>query len=215
MTFLELCQMVRRESRIGVTGPGTVAGQIGPLGDIVSATANAWLEIQNLHDTWLFMQNQTSSTLTIGQDTYYPNELNALNDSMSRLVRMYVADKEIKVIDWDSLITLQRKNPGISGVPMYVSVSPLTNQIVFYPKPEEALAIEMSYQTNPQPLVLDQDTPNILSAYHPMIAWKAVSDITANESDFVIYQKAFEKYDNYLSKAQVNYLPRITYPRFC
>jgi len=128
---------------------------------------------------------------------------------------MYVADKEIKVIDWDSLITLQRKNPGISGVPMYVSVSPLTNQIVFYPKPEEALAIEMSYQTNPQPLVLDQDTPNILSAYHPMIAWKAVSDITANESDFVIYQKAFEKYDNYLSKAQVNYLPRITYPRFC
>jgi hypothetical protein len=56
VNFLQICQKTALES--GVSGTlSTTAGQIGSLGRIVSWCADAWIELQSLHDDWSWMRS--------------------------------------------------------------------------------------------------------------------------------------------------------------
>ena len=60
MTFLELCQMTAQQSgTIQGVLPTTVVGQADRLKQIVDFVAEAYLDIQNAHRMWRWMQSDS------------------------------------------------------------------------------------------------------------------------------------------------------------
>ncbi|KKK65505.1 hypothetical protein LCGC14_2973440, partial [marine sediment metagenome] len=72
-TYLQLSQDVARESgTVSGTNPTAVASQTGRLLKIVEWVAQAWVEIQNLHADWRWMQKTFSGDTASGNGQYTP-----------------------------------------------------------------------------------------------------------------------------------------------
>lgn len=209
MTFLELCQKARRESRISGTGPAAVTGQQGVHGDIVSAVSDAWHEIQMMHESWRFLSNVVDAPLLRDKHIYLAGDLGINDFARPRL--LLVENHEVKSVSWDDWIRHYRFNPvGGKGIPKYYAIGP-ENRIYLTPTPDKPMILTVDYIRTPQKLAANGDKPIIpTEQHHPVIAWKATMDLTANESDTVVYQKAYEKYDEYISRLEHDYLPPFT-----
>lgn len=63
VTFLDLCQRLRRECGVAGTGPSTVVGQVGEMARIVGWIQSAWMDIQETHQDWEFFRGTISFPL--------------------------------------------------------------------------------------------------------------------------------------------------------
>lgn len=208
MNFLQLCQKARLESRISGTGPAAVTNQTGVLGEVVSTVVGVWSEIQMMHETWRFMSAVVDAPLLANTNNYLPGDLGINNFARPRVIM--VEGHRVHRISWDDWILRYRFNPtGEKGIPKYFAVDP-NNRIFFTPTPDRPMTVTVDYYRVPQTLVANTDKPIIPTEHHhPVIAWKATMDLAANESDSVVYQKAYEKFDEYISRLEQDYLPPI------
>lgn len=212
MTFLELCQHVRRESRVTGTGPATVRNQRGILDDIVQATRNAWVEIQNLHPDWTFLERTVDTPLVLNRADQPFNGLNLTR--YARLKRVLLDGRPMGQVAWDDLLVRHRSQPIPEQAPSVYALPPEGDRLVFDTKPIQTQTLTIQYYEQPTLLKDNSDRPGIQEQLQWAIVWKAVADISANESDSTIYQKAFEKYDNTLALMSAQYLPPVTLGRW-
>lgn len=75
--FLQICQRFVRESRISRSAtplPPTVLNQSGQMQMVVDWVADAWVDLQTLHDDWRFMRRTAQFDLIQGQSEYTPQQ---------------------------------------------------------------------------------------------------------------------------------------------
>jgi len=188
-TFLQLCQMVARESgTINGVNPPTVVGQNGRLLKVVSWTRDAWERIQNERADWLWMRKEfTGAETTAGAARYTGASWNLprlgrwITDRGAYLpVTAYlksagrIDEAVVRHIGYDQWRTSYGRGVQEQGRPVHYAISP-TNEMCLGPVPDDTYVISGEYQKNAQTLAGNDDVPELPGDLHDIIAWRAVT----------------------------------------
>lgn len=186
MNFLQLCQRVASESGTvsGDATPSTTARQGGRLLKIVTWTATAWQQIQNLHDDWLWMRAEFTGNLTAGAARYTGASFNLTRWGRwiiePETMTLYAAaqgpadEREICFMEWQEWRQRYTRGVQTPGRPRHYTVSP-AGELCFGPTPDQAYVAKGEYQKNAQTLAADTDIPELPDdSLHTVIVWKAL-----------------------------------------
>src|SRR4051812_39519858 len=77
MNFLQLCRRVASKAGTvaGIANLTTVVGATNRLAQLTGAVSDAYVDIQNERNDWLWLNSRFTGTLTVGKNTYTPTEL--------------------------------------------------------------------------------------------------------------------------------------------
>jgi len=221
MNFLQICQMVARESgTISGTQPTTTQNQSGRLLKIVNWVADAWTQIQNKHASWKFMRQPfPASAATIANVQLYPAATLAITDFgewivEKNLLSVYdptigTADETVLLfLDWDQYRRFYVQGAQTPDRPQFYSVSP-SDQLALGPIPDKVYTIRGEYRQTAQALQLDTDIPSCPARFHGTIAWKALLRLDqADEATPDALAGAQVHYDEDMSALERDQLPR-------
>lgn len=219
MNFLQLCKRLVQESPITGNGPASVEGQTGEMLRVVDWINTAYIDIQSLHNTWRFLQEEFSFSTVIGQQTYSPSEVGLDNletwNVKNNDVRVYdnVADERYLVYySWETFrpVYLYGSNRTQSEKPTIVSVKP-NNDLILWGIPDKIYTIDGEYQLKPSYLIGNADTPLFPASYHMCIVWSALMMYCAYESIPDLYAQAESKYRKVVRKLEMEQLPNMGY----
>ncbi len=188
-TFLELCQDVARESgTISGTNPAAVTGQTGRLLKVVEWTAQAWVDIQNLHADWRWLQKTFSGDTTSGAAQY-----TSASWSISRLrdwarddfetgyqphtiylTATGVSDEAaLREISWHQWRTRYGRGAQTNNKPSEYAISP-AGEFSLGPIPDDAYTVQGEYRQAATTLSEGGDSPNMPLEFHDIIVWRAL-----------------------------------------
>ena len=186
-SFLELCQMVGRESG---TAPGnqpySVAGQTGRLAKIVHWTNEAWVAIQNARDDWQFMREEYAGTVSPAMARYVPSALGIhamgafLPDRTGyRPHSIYPSatgvqdETSLRQTNWEDW--RQRFGRGVQTPqrPAEYAISP-KGDFCRGPIPDAVYVLRGEYRRRASRMVDNDDEPQLPGQFHDMIAWRAI-----------------------------------------
>lgn len=178
MTFLELCQELRRESGASGTGPTAVTGQAGENLRIVNWVKEAWRRIQRSRDSWRWMRAEASSfPLVVGTASYARSSIVA--SRFGRWIKeslfLYKASTGEKIIPEYMPYEAFRQNfmygaTAENSPPQWWTIAP-DESIVFHPPPDDTYALRVSYMKSAQTLSADADEPEMPSDFHMAIVY--------------------------------------------
>jgi hypothetical protein len=194
-TFLELCKDVRRECGIAGTGPASVTGQLGELERVVAWTKNAWVELQNRSQSWLWMRSPFTFDTAAGTDTYaygvvtdsrlaalitrfsrwWPLNSDGYSNVLAYLTATGVADQQyLSYLDWNSFRHLYKRGAQTNNRPVHFTIDP-QQQLILGPKPNAIYTVTGEYQQSAQILAADTDIPEMPVQFHQLIVYKAMT----------------------------------------
>src|SRR3990167_2117864 len=193
-TYLSGSVDLRRECGMSGTGPAAVTGQTGDMERIVEWYAQAYTEIQNRHQDWLWLRSTFTVDTTASDDTYAygdvtDSRLSALITRFRRWwlydvdgfpnVRSYLTsggvsgEKYLLPLPWAAFRDLYKRGTQTNNAPVHITVDPQRN-LVLGPKPNGIYTITGEYQMSAQVLAADGDTPEMPSDYHQLIVYEAM-----------------------------------------
>jgi hypothetical protein len=218
VTFLELCQRLRREAGQAGSGPTTVVSQTYELKRTVDWVQTAYADIQNLHAEWNFL-NATLTFQTVASDNNYPiadisaTEYGEWNQESFRSYRTSTGVSGEQFMQWLGWPDFRDKyvigtNRTQEGVPRYIAQKPDTSLIVF-PTPDAIYTINGEYFKRAQVMSVDADEPLIPSKFHMIIVWRALMFYAGFTSAPDLYEVGQREYKNMLFKLESSQLPRI------
>lgn len=193
-TNLELCKDLRQETTDTGSGPSTVASQTGELGRIVKWVKDAWTDLQQAREDWLWMRKSftVNTTASDGVYTYSDCTDTVTALAIARWARWYRDDFKIFLTstgvsgetpliweDWEYFRHIYRYGTQTNGPPIHVSQDP-TGAIVLGPVPDDIYTVSGDYQLAPQTLAVDGDTPEMPSRFHRLIVYEAMSRYGGN-----------------------------------
>jgi len=222
MNFLQLCQMVARESgTISGLLPTAVVGQDGRLLKVVSWTQSAWTKIQNDRRSWRWMYGEFNDTTTVtsaGTARYTATSwnLNRLANWVVDAESMSIYDAAIGVSDenliipmsWDMYRRQFVRGAQTPGRPQYYAISP-ANEICFGPVPDREYSIRGEYYKNPQTLVEATDVPELPARFHEVIGWYGLLLLAEHDEGQYHTQVAYRRYSELMGDIRRDQLPRI------
>lgn len=208
MTFLQLCQRLRQEVGIAGTGPTTVTGQTGELKRIVDWVASAWEEIQNSRTDWDWMRSTFSFTTVADQDSYTSTQA-GISSRFDRwdtgLLRIYttasgVGDETLlDYIPYDDWRMIYRVGNNTAGRPTTATILPGNSLGLGY-KPSAGFTVRGEYWKSAQTLSSDSDTPEMPSAFHMAIVYKAMMYYARYMAANEIYEDAAISYRRVMNR---------------
>jgi hypothetical protein len=190
MTYLELCQMVARQSgTIQAVLPTTTVGQVQRLKQIVEFVAEAYLDIQNAHRMWRWLQSTFTGQTAIGTQRYpatgFTDEMTLTpvtrfsqwgfkGDGSDLGLSMYLTsagtneEGALRFLDYGSFYETQLRGPSTPGKPQLYSVT-TDGQLIISPVPDAAYTLRGKYRKSPQLLAADADVPEMPVDFHTLI----------------------------------------------
>lgn len=184
-TFLQLCQMVARESGvISGTLPVSVKNQTGKLLKIVHWTATAWRNIQNAHSAWRWLRHEFQSTATTAGAARYT----AASWNLDRFAEWIIEpdtvtcypvtdgpaeESPLLYMPWQLYRRTYARGAQVQNRPLHYSISP-QNEFCLGPIPDGAYIIRGEYRKGPQELVENEDVPEMPNRFHDLIVWEAL-----------------------------------------
>ncbi len=221
-TYLQLAQDVARESgTVSGTNPTAVASQIGRLLKIVEWVAQAWVEIQNLHADWRWMQKTFSGVTSSGASQY-----TAASWSITDL-RDWLRDDRVtgyqphtiyltstgvsgegalREISWQQWRTTYGRGSQTNNYPSQYAISP-AGEFSLGPIPDDIYTINGEYRQAAVVLAADGDTPGLPAAFHAIIVWRALMMLAEFDEDGDQRAAAAIKYNGLLEDLQRDQLP--------
>jgi hypothetical protein len=183
-TFLQLCQMVARESgTVSGTQPVAVTGQTGRLGKIVFWVDEAWRQIQNRRNAWFWMDTEFSGTTTASSPRYTAASFSlspwAAWITKERTLSIYltatgVSDESyLMFMPWDTWKQRYDFGTQTNDRPSYYSVSP-AGELCFGPIPDDTYTVRGRYRKGAQSLTANGDIPEMPERFHDLIGWEAL-----------------------------------------
>lgn len=184
MTFLELCQMVARESgTISGNLPASTLGQTGRLAKVVAWTAYAWTAIQNRRNSWRWMVRDFEKVTLPGAPEYTPAAWSLprvaewqTKPDVTTIYRQSMGPGDeggLIFVPWDDFKRRYRRGIQQQGRPTHFSVSP-TGSFCLGPTPDVACVVKGEYRATPQRLTDDGDVPEMPARFHEVIAWEGL-----------------------------------------
>lgn len=218
MTFLELCQRLRREAGQAGSGPSTVVGQTYELLRTVEWIQSAYEDIQNLHAEWNFLRADLTFQ-TVASDNTYPiadisaTEYGEWNQESFRsyLTSSGIAGEQfMEWLDWPDFRDryVISSNRTQEGNPRYIAQKPDTSLILF-PTPNATYTINGEYFKRAQVMSVNADEPLIPTKFHMIIVWRALMFYAGYTSAPDLYEVGQREYKNLLFKLESSQLPRI------
>lgn len=183
-TFLQLCQDVARESgTISGLLPTAVTGQTGKLLRVVDWTRDAWIEIQNRRNAWLWRRKEFSVATIENQNSYTPAAWSLTNHSRwikgGHNVTMYltatgVSDEgELPYISWEEWRRKYDRGTQTSNRPIEWSIKP-TNEFCLGPAPNAVFTVKGEYWGGIQTMIADATVPELPEEHHDVITFAAL-----------------------------------------
>jgi hypothetical protein len=198
-SFLALCQMTAQQSgTIQSSGsselPLTVIGQTGRLKQIVDFVNEAYIDIQNAHREWLWMQRH----FIVDSALSYIQPDNLLEDFMGiqaaapiasfgswgfrqngadiglsmYLTSAGVAEEgPLRWLDWDQFRETQRRGTQTPGKPQFYSIFPGggDNFLALSPAPDATYTFRGKYRAGLHIMEWDGDTPGFPAEFHTLV----------------------------------------------
>ena len=185
MNYLQLVQDLHGECQMSGTAPTTLVGLTGQLADLARWVKDAWTEISNLRDEWLFKLTEVSwSTASLASDydpAAAPLSLTDHSDWVPGSFRYYttaVGTTSEQFVDWleyphfrDYYLFGSRRTQV--GPPIAVTSAP-NKHILIGPKPDKDYTMVGQFQSFEPTLAVDADTPGIPARFHKLIVYRAL-----------------------------------------
>ncbi len=223
-TFLEICQRTVRECRIAQGRgllPITVIDQIGQMRKIVDWVAEAWFQIQALHDAWRFLRRECVFEVTDGQAEYTTAECGidagTFNRWMLGTFRSYLTavgqagEIPMGALDYDAWRNTYKLGTWrtTKSRPIYITQTP-NNGLGLGPVPLGGHTILGDFFIAPVRMEVDEDVPMLPIAHSYMIiVYKAMMEFGASEAAPEVYGRGEKQYNSLLSKLERDQLPSI------
>jgi hypothetical protein len=223
-TFLQICQRTVRECRIAQGRgllPLTVLDQTGMMRKVVDWCAEAWFQIQALHDTWRMLRRECSFEVIDGQAEYTTLECGidagTFNRWILRSFRSYLTSVglagEIPMGDlpydsWRNTYKLGTSRTTKSQ-PIYVTQLP-NNGLGLGPTPLAGYTILGDFYIAPVRMEVDEDVPLLPIAHsHLIITYKAMMDFGLSESAPEVYGRGEKQYKTLLAQLERDQMPSL------
>lgn len=228
-TYLQLCQKVASESgTISGVKPVSVVSQSDRLAKIVRWVRDAWVQIQNSHGSWRFMQAEFYGQTAPATQRY---AYSAFNDFVTAAaitrfgewisdqsgadsgfsIYSSVADEgPLVFVDWDLFYAKYlRGTPSVAAKPSAFTIAP-DNRLVFAPVPDAVYTVRGRYRKDVQELAANADVPECPARFHDAIVDLALIMLaTHDEAPTQIPLWQMRKSFNFCNLER-DQLPRIT-----
>lgn len=219
MTFLQLVQALRQECGVSGSGPATVLSQTGESKRLVDWTNAAWLELQGLHDDWLFLRKTFSfpTTASVGDYTPAAAGLTDFRYWHKETLRVYktalgISDEQW-LVEWEYQVfrNTYRFNQQTTqtGRPVVFAVKPMDKALMFGNVPDDVYTVVGEYQALPTEMAADADTPSIPSHLHRVIVYKAMESYALFESAPEVLSRAQAGYSRLINQLQREQLSEV------
>lgn len=189
MDFLTLCKQAASDAGTvaGFQTVTTVAGLTGRAAQLVGFVRDAWIDIQNERNDWLWMRRRFGPVaLTPGTKTYSAAALGVarlgewLGDRPAfRTFSIYDPDQgvasesEITQVAYDRWIERYARGSHDAQMPREWAQAP-NRDIVVGPTPDKAYRLSGEYRLAAQILSADADVPEMPDQYHRIIIPRAI-----------------------------------------
>lgn len=221
MNLVQLTEDLRFEC--GATGATltTVQSVTGEMLQLKKWIADSWVEIQNLHDDWVFNRVEISKAVTAGQQTRTLSDLaiSDLREWKKDEFRIYTTaigrDDEGDLV-YESYLDFRDeylRGPALSmsGRPSRITVDK-DDSIILGPSPDTGYTVLGTYYKQAQVLDADADTPSVLLAqFQRSIVTKAMMKYGAYNASPEIYDRGKKEYNDLLFKMRIRYRPQIRF----
>lgn len=218
-TFLELCQMVARESgTISGNLPSSVVNQTGRLAKVVHWTADAWRQLQLRRNAWLFMRGEFDGTTTAGAARYTGASFsidrfgNWITEAESMTCYRQGALDEgewpLRQIDWQTWRRTYDRGVQQQNRPLHYAISP-KGELCLGPVPDGAYVVRGEYRKRPQVLAENGDVPDMPARFHDAIAWYALLLLSEHDEAQFHVATAMRRYRTILDDLERDQLPQI------
>lgn len=181
---------MRQESTDSGTGPSAVTGQSGELARFVKWVKDAWTELQQETDDWLWMRRGFTVNTVAGTGEYAYGSCTDTTSlaAISRFARWYKGRYDWKCylqsagvsgeyflhwLEWEDFKRQYRFGAQTNGQPKHVSMDP-SQKFVLGPKPSAVYVVSGDYQLGPQILTANADTPEMPERFHSLIVYRAM-----------------------------------------
>lgn len=216
-SFLELCQMVARESgTISGTLPSSVLSQTGRLAKIVSWTNSAWMDIQNQRTTWLWMRKEFFGDTIANTSRYTPAAWN-----ITDLARWITDDDSTTMYDttigvsdegaitftpWPEWKSRYDRGTQTPNRPVEYTIT-AANEVALGPLPDAVYRVRGEYVKTPQTLAANADIPELPARFHTIIAWRALMLMAGHDEAPTTYASAKTEFDRIMFDLERDQLP--------
>lgn len=226
-TYLQLCSALRQETTDSGTGPTAVTGQSGELARFVKWIADAWTELQQDREDWLWMRKSFTVNTVAGTGEYaYTSCTDTVTLlAIARFARWYKSRYDWKCylssggvageyflqwLNWEDFKFLYRKGTQTNGQPVYVSMDP-TLKFTLGPKPSAVYVVSSDYQLGPQILAANSDEPEMPSRFHNLIVFEAMSKYGGTRVAPEAMLRAVSEGDRLRAALELDQLARMRY----
>jgi hypothetical protein len=190
MNYLELCQMTAQQTgTIEGPLPATVVGQTRRLKQIVDFVREGYLDIQNAHRMWRWLQSYFTGNTIALQSSYaataFTDEVAAApitrfsqwgfkGDGSDIGLSIYLTatgpaeEGPLRPLSWSRFYETQLRGVQTPGRPQFYSVDN-TNNLVLSPKPDAVYTLRGKYRKSAQMLAADSDIPEMPVEFHTII----------------------------------------------
>jgi len=180
MTFLQLCQRLRKEAGVSGTGPSAVTGQTGEYLRLVDWITAAYEDIQNAHKTWRFLRAEFSFSTIASTQEYTPAAVSITDLAVWRRQDMRVYDSEsdeqfLHYLPWSDFRVNYKfgNNRSSEGRPSVVTVKP-DNSLALWQIPDDVYTIDGEYYKSADVMEANSDVPIFHERFHLAIVWRAL-----------------------------------------
>lgn len=202
MTYLELCQTLRREVGAAGTGPANVEGQTGEYARLVEWVRDAWVRIQETHERWHFAWAEGSVDIEPAfRDYELPADV-ALVDPDA----LYRGATKLTLVDWQQFREDFREPSGAEIRRVSFSPDGLLRLEAF---PTQTEVISFEYWREPQRLSGNTDVPRCPETYHLAIVYAAMIQYGLYENAPEVVQQARLNYGGVYQQMVNRELPGI------
>lgn len=190
MNFLQLARMtVQQSGTIQGVLPTTVIGQANRLKQIVDFVSEAYLDIQNSHRMWRWMNSRFTGQTVIGKRFYEATDFTDERDNtpitrfsqwgfkgdmsdagLSHYLIATGAAEEgpLRWLDIDTFYETQGRGVQTPGKPQFYTVDH-QSRLTLSPIPDGVYQIRGKYRKSAQVLAVDSDIPEMPSEFHTII----------------------------------------------
>ncbi|GAB2799088.1 hypothetical protein GCM10027040_27650 [Halomonas shantousis] len=204
MTFLELCQRLRREVGAAGNGPSNIAGQSGEYARLIGWVRDAWAELQAERRDWRFDWAQG------GVDVVHDFREYLLPDDFDRwdAGTLRLQGKTLQVVSW-AVFRERYREPAGQG-PRHVAIAP-DGILHLDDYPATSGEITFEYWRTPQVLESNTDTPRLPERYHMLVVYRAMLQYGLYENAPEVVQQAGINAARLLSQMELSELPTLSF----
>lgn len=208
MNYLELCKKVGKTAKTiqGISNITTLVGATGRIADVAAWVSDAWVDIQNERNDWMWMRRRFNGPLTIGLSAYAFGDMGIARFAQWlpdipgwRNVSLYDPaigqqdEGHIEQIGYERWADMYDTGTHDAQRPTSWAIAP-DGKIVFGPKPDKAYQVRGWYRVGPQILTNDTDIPEMPIHHHQLIVIEAIRLNARGDEAVIGIQVANDQY---------------------